>query len=187
MFEKVDVILLLPLFVGLVDACLHLLESALEHLRELVAHVIDLLLQPCDVLLLALFHSLLLLLQFFVVLCEAGDHVRVSVDLPLELLFLLRELLEARLVLASHVRHDVPLTVVLLLEQAVQLHFSVALLVLRGLRAVRHLLLHDEPLGKRLDLGLQDEVLLDGVRIRVGALLLALLSSLAFLLASHLF
>ena len=60
------------------------------------------------------------------------------------------------------------------------------LLVLGGLRTIGHLLLHDELLSEGLDLSLENEVLLYGVWIGVIALLLALLASLALLLASHL-
>ena len=61
------------------------------------------------------------------------------------------------------------------------------LLVLRSLRLVRHLLLHDQLLGEGFNFSLKNEILLYGVRVCIVALLLSTLLLASFLLATHLF
>lgn len=142
-FEYVTIVVLLPLLVSLLDPLGHLLERGLEHRSELLTHLVNLSLQPCDLINFILFYDLVPRLQLLQVLIQLLNLCPVFVLLALQLVSLGYELLEAGLVLAGHVRHDVPLPALLVLEQLLQLQIPVSLLVLRGLRLVRHLLLHD--------------------------------------------
>ena len=62
-FEYSPVVVILPLFIGLLDSITHLLECALEHVGELLTHVIDLLPQPLYLVNLLLLDLLVLLLD----------------------------------------------------------------------------------------------------------------------------
>lgn len=187
MFEHVTIVVFLPLFISFLDPLGHLLEGGLEHGSELLTHLVDLSLQPRDLIDLLLLNDLVLRLQVVQVLVQLLDLGPVLVLLPLKLVALGYQLLEARLVLASHVRHDVPLPVLFVLQQLLQLQISVALLILRSLGLVGHLLLHDEFLSERLNLSLKNEVLLNGVGVGIVSLLLSPLLLSSFLLATHLF
>ena len=121
MFEDIPIIVFLPLFISFLDPLCHLLERSFEHCRKLLTHLVDLPLQPSDLIDLLLLDDLVLGLQVVQVLVQLLDLGPVLVLLPLELVALGDELLEARLVLAGHIRHDVSLTILLVLQQLLQL------------------------------------------------------------------
>lgn len=121
MFEHVTIVVFLPLFISFFDPLGHLLERGFEHRSELLTHLVDLSLQPRDLIDLLLLYDLVLGLQVVQVLVQLLDLRPVLVLLPLQLVALGHQLLEARLVLASHVRNDVSLPVFFVLEQLLQL------------------------------------------------------------------
>ena len=85
----------------------------------------------------------MLVLKVFKLLVQLLDLGLIVFLFAVELGALLDELIEAGLVLAGHVGDDVPLPVLLLPEQLLQLQIAVSLLILRSLRSIGHLLLHD--------------------------------------------
>jgi hypothetical protein len=117
--EEGGVVLLFPLGVGLVDACLHLLERALEHGSKHLTHVVDLLIQLRYLLLLFLLYVLLLLVYLRELLFQLVDLVIVPQNLLVKQYLLVAEFLVARLVLPGHVCDYVSLTVALFFEQSV--------------------------------------------------------------------
>ena len=185
MFEDVAVVVLLPLLVGLLDPLGHLLERGLEHGGELLTHLVDLPLQPRDLVDLLLLNYFMLSLQVVQILVQLLDARLVLVFFSLQLAALGAELLEAGLVLAGHIRHDVPLPALLLFQELLELQVTVPLFILGGFRPIRHLLLHDKLLRQGLYLSLENEILLHGVRVGIVALLLSTLLLSSFLLSSH--
>ena len=120
-FEHCSVVFLLPLFVGFFDFLPHLIESILEHLGEICTHVFNILLESIDLRLLFGFDLFNVSLQVGLLLLQDFYFFFIIGLSLLEPAYLLEQLLLHRLVLTGHIRDNVHLELLLILNFSFQL------------------------------------------------------------------